>query len=207
MVMGLWKTYWLFSPCSTYLSGYRHDESWWFRFQRLQSWEGWHALHRRSRSKETSLGWCSLLQVQVWPLIQGGVTVPEREWERVWGKKLTACSVCEYWLHHSLCSPAEHQRRPPAASLCVWSIHLCLPFPQHLEAAEPNSSSGRTVMCLLKEFLQKPQELSTNRLPGSGKGRGNTRGLGVGEGDSDTSLQCSLPGSRKHTALQQWLVS
>lgn len=58
-------------------------------------------------------------------------------------------------------------------------------------------------MCLLKEFLQKPQELSTNRLPGSGKGRGNTRGLGVGEGDSDTSLQCSLPGSRKHTALQQ----
>lgn len=32
-------------------------------------------------------------------------------------------------------------------------------------------------------------------------------GLGVGEGDSDTYLQYSLSGRRKHTALQQWLVS
>lgn len=177
MVMGLWKRHcWLSSPCSAYLSGYRHDESWWCRFQRLQSWEGRHTLHRKNRSKETSLGWCCLLQVQAWPLIQGGV----REWESEVLASNSACSLCEYWLHHSLYSLTEHQRRPPATSLCVWSIHLCLPFPQHLEAAEPNSSSGRTVMCLLKEFLQKPQELSTNRLPGSGKGHGDARGVGCG---------------------------
>lgn len=68
--------------------------------------------------------------------------------------------------------PAEHQRRPPAAPLYVRPLHLCLPLPQHLEASEPHRSSGRTIMCLLKEFLQKTSG-TINQCPAwQGEGEG-----------------------------------
>lgn len=60
-------------------------------------------------------------------------------------------------------------------------------------------------MCLLKEFLQKPQELSTNRLPGSEKGRGDAQGGWVGgDGGNDISLQYSLAAGNLRLCSSDW---